>query len=111
MLNIIDLRGTTLKKLLGFDRAMKRYHNKNKSGGNFGFTLIKSKNEKRKKDYWFNLHGIYDTEGNIRSLGFSTFDFRKRHDFNEIPESMEDLALKMKEPMKKFEEYIESRGW
>lgn len=107
MLNIKDLRGTTLKKLLKLDRAIKRYHNKNKSGGNFGFTLVKVK----EKEYWFDLHGIYDTEGNIRSLGFSTFDFRKRHDFNEIPESMEDLALKMKESMKIFEEYIENRGW
>lgn len=110
-MNIKDLKGKRLKKLLNFNRAIKRYHNKNKSGGNFGFTLVKITPSKRKEEVWLTLDGVYDTEGRIRILSFSTFDYRQKQVFEEIPQTIEDLALKMKEPLKRFEEYLANRSW
>jgi len=65
-INISELKGQQIKNALGIVRAIKRYHNKNKSGGNFGFTLIKG-------DRWFDLNGYHDLSGHVKGLRFGNF--------------------------------------
>ena len=62
MLNIKELTGPRLKKALGLRRAVRRYHNKNKSGGNFGINLYTH----TQGDY--EITGDYDPLENIRLL-------------------------------------------
>ena len=61
MINIDELTGSKLKKALKLTKARKRYHNKNKTGGNFGMDL-------QKDGKWYELNGAYDTHGNIYRL-------------------------------------------
>jgi len=65
-IKIGELRGQQIKKATGIDTSVKRYHNKNKSGGNFGFSL-------RKGDRWFDLSGYYDLTGHVKGLRFANF--------------------------------------
>lgn len=67
-LSIEQLKGTKLKKDLGLYRVIKRWHNKNNSGGNFGINLIKSPEW---QDKHFELTGYHDLSGYIYSLKFS----------------------------------------
>lgn len=64
MINIKELNGNKLKKSLGIEKAAFRWHNKNKSGGNFGINLynIFGKN--------YELTGRYNKDGQIFSLCF-----------------------------------------
>jgi hypothetical protein len=64
-----ELTGNTLKKLLGAKRVMYRWHNKNKTGGNFGINIYFSEEFNRETDK--EITGFYDTNGDIRSLYFS----------------------------------------
>lgn len=63
-MNIKELNGRAIKKALGAERVMFRWHNKNKSGGNFGINILGVN-----KGDW-EISGHYDTEGNILSLRF-----------------------------------------
>ena len=65
-INISEVRGQQIKKALGIDTCVKRYHNRNKSGGNFGFTLVKG-------DRWFDLNGYHDLTGHVKGLRFANF--------------------------------------
>lgn len=62
MINITELTGPVLKKQLPIKRAKKRYHNKNKSGGNFGFTLMSEEQPD------FEMVGYHDRNGTIINL-------------------------------------------
>ena len=62
MLNIKELTGPRLKKALGLRRAVRRYNNKNKSGGNFGINLHTHSQGN------FEITGDYDPYGTIRLL-------------------------------------------
>ncbi len=59
-----ELTGRNLKQA-GFYSAAYRWHNKNKSGGNFGINLLTSQNW---QDRHFELTGTYNTKGEITSL-------------------------------------------
>ena len=63
-----ELTGARLKKALDLYKANQRWHNRNKSGGNFGFNLFQSPRHKFGKDY--QLVGAYDTLGRVTSLTF-----------------------------------------
>ncbi len=65
MIKIKDLNGTYLKKDLCIERVIKRYHNRNKSGGNFGINLMTGKSKN------FELNGNHDTNDVITSLYFT----------------------------------------
>jgi len=65
-INISELKGQQIKKATGIDTSVKRYHNRNKSGGNFGFSL-------RKGNRWFDLNGYHDLSGHVKGLRFGDF--------------------------------------
>lgn len=69
MININELKGTNLKKDVGLKRVLKRFHNHNNSGGNFGINLYPTDpmDHTRKK---FEITGEHDTDGNVRLLRF-----------------------------------------
>lgn len=62
MINIKELRGPKLKKDLGLRRVVKRWHNRNKSGGNFGINLMTFKEPN------YEITGYHDLKGNVTSL-------------------------------------------
>lgn len=64
MLNIKEIKGTSFKKILGCKSSSFRWHNKNKSGGNFGIEL----RELQGKDY--EISGEYNINGNMSSIRF-----------------------------------------
>lgn len=62
-----ELSGARLKKSLNLIRANQRWHNKNKTGGNFGINLIAD------KDFYgdnFEISGYYNTAAIIVGLRF-----------------------------------------
>lgn len=65
MIKRIELRN--LKKDMNLHASRQRYHNKNKSGGNFGYDLYPIKTDNYPYP-WLDVNGDYDTEGNIRLL-------------------------------------------
>ncbi len=62
MISINELKGFNLKKDLKLKRVIKRWHNKNKSGGNFGINL------KCHEEPHYEITGYHDLEGNIYNL-------------------------------------------
>ena len=62
-INMKDLTGPKLKKALGLNTAIKSYHNKNKSGGNFGINLRETPEGKL-----FVLSGSHDLNGDVYGL-------------------------------------------
>ena len=56
-----------LKKSLNLPTARQGYHNKNKSGGNFGYWLYPTSRDKYPYPS-MDVNGVYDTDGNIRLL-------------------------------------------
>ena len=62
-----ELTGRRLKRDLYLDRANQQWHNKNNSGGNFGFNLW---NEPRGFGKNWELSGVYNIKGEVMSLGF-----------------------------------------
>lgn len=65
-MKIQELNGTKLKKDLGLRRVIKRYHNRNKSGGNFAYNLLMA--GEKVGAIHFELHGYHDIDGHITSL-------------------------------------------
>lgn len=63
-MNIKELKGSLIKKELGAQRAFFRWHNKNKSGGNFGISIY----DVNGRDW--ELSGDYNIEGTLRKLKF-----------------------------------------
>ena len=66
MINIKELKGNVFKKEFGLNRCMFEYHNKNKSGGNFGLNFYLNKDFDEDTD--FTLHGDYNINGEIFNL-------------------------------------------
>ena len=66
MININQLKGTNLKKDVGLHRVLKRWHNHNKTGGNFGINLYPMDHASKK----FEITGEHDTDGTVRRLRF-----------------------------------------
>ncbi|MCK5013678.1 MAG: hypothetical protein KAS66_07650 [Candidatus Omnitrophica bacterium] len=66
-INMKDLTGPKLKKGLGLNKATKSYHNKNKSGGNFGIILRETPEGK-----WFILNGAHDLNGDVYNLSIGS---------------------------------------
>jgi hypothetical protein len=73
MLKIEELKGNVLKKALNAKNAMMRYHNKNKSGGNFAMNLLGIDG----RDY--ELSGAYCMTGEITELRFGNIYYRGLH--------------------------------
>ena len=69
MINIKDFKGRIIKKYLKCNSASFRWHNKNKSGGNFGINIYFQKEFNRETDKEFT--GYYNKDGFIYSLCFS----------------------------------------
>lgn len=65
MLKRTDMR--KLKKTLNLKASRQRYHNKNLTGGNFGYDLHPTDRENYPYP-WMDVNGVYDTEENIRLL-------------------------------------------
>jgi len=65
-----ELTGTVIKKELGARRCVQRWHNKNKSGGNFGFNIYFSEEFDRATDK--EITGEYNRDGDIINLRFGT---------------------------------------
>jgi hypothetical protein len=63
-MNIKELNGPAIKKALGCKSCLRRYHNKNKSGGNFGINIIDINGQD------VELSGDYNTEGDVIHLRF-----------------------------------------
>lgn len=64
MVVFIDmLKGPNLKRDLGVRRVIKRWHNKNNSGGNFGINILMNVGD---KDY--ELTGYHNVSGEVYSL-------------------------------------------
>ena len=89
-----DLTGPKLKKLLGAKRAKMRWHNKNKSGGNFGFDIMYGDSYNRKTDA--ELTGYYDPNRNLLSLRWgpaweSGTTIYKRGDPHSLVKNMDEL--------------------
>ena len=61
---IIDLKSSEIKKRLGAKSVAFRWHNKNKSGGNFGINIIGV------KDRNYEISGHYDVSGLLSGLRF-----------------------------------------
>jgi len=62
MININELKGYNLKKDLELRRVLKRWHNKNTRGGNFGINLMTN----TKPDY--EITGYHNLKGEITNL-------------------------------------------
>ena len=69
MINIKEFKGNLIKKQLGANSASFRWHNKNKSGGNFGINIYFAKEFNRETDREFT--GYYNKEGEIYNLSYS----------------------------------------
>ena len=66
MLTMKELKGTALKKALNAKSVSMRWHNKNKSGGNFGFNIRGVPNTADD----FELTGNYNEHGEVFGLRF-----------------------------------------
>ncbi len=63
MIEMKSLTGQMLKRELGLQSAVKSFHNRNQSGGNFAFVLCPQKNIAE-----FQLYGHHDINGEIKDL-------------------------------------------
>lgn len=63
-MNIKEMKGTSLKKFMKAERSSFRWHNKNKSGGNFGIEIrgIEGKN--------YEISAEYAWDGNFSNIRF-----------------------------------------
>ncbi len=77
-MNIKELNGARIKKdLLGVEVVNKDWHNKNKSGGNFGFTIcVRKAPHLLEPSNYYQLRGQYRKDGTIYALNFGiAYDF------------------------------------
>jgi hypothetical protein len=91
-----DIDNHAIKKILGFDTAKVRYHNKNKTGGNFGTNYVYGKfNTPGYENY--EINGQYDVQGNLIQLGIGpAYQIGYRMDPNNIHNLQELIeAFKM----------------
>lgn len=86
MINIKDLTGRYLKKTLGAKSASFRYHNRNKSGGNFGIDV------RGVNGLDYELNGDYNVEGNVKWVGFGKIYWTRG---NHQPQTLEELEALM----------------
>jgi hypothetical protein len=89
-MNIKDMKGTTLKKLMNAERSSFRWHNKNKRGGNFGIEIrgIEGKN--------FEISADYNILGNFFHLRFGPiYHAGMRLNLGQI-ETIEELCVRLK---------------
>ena len=63
-----ELKGVTIKKAIKAHRVAMRWHNKNKSGGNFGFNIYFGPEFNRGTDT--ELTGYYNKDGFITRLNY-----------------------------------------
>ena len=71
MISIKEIKPTYFKTHFPIDRASFQWHNKNKSGGNFGYNLIYPELNERGFKKTLMLSGYYDIKGNIYNLRLS----------------------------------------
>lgn len=62
MLKFDEIKGNNIKKVLNAQQVAQQYHNRNKSGGNFGINIAMQNGDR------FSMNGIYDTQKVIRRL-------------------------------------------
>ena len=103
---IQDLKTSQIKKGLKANRCKFRYHNKNKSGGNFGINIIFS--EFGKEDYKnFEISGNYDKGGLLYGLSVG---LAYQIGFKVDVANMEELILKLKEMIKETDEEVKNKA-
>ncbi len=94
-MNIKELNGIAIKKALNASRVHFQWHNRNKSGGNFGINIrgLKGGN--------FEISGDYDTLGTIHALRFGYMHcagIRMFEDcFEKLMKSLNEIVVKIDE--------------
>ena len=63
-----ELNTRTLKKLMGAFRICQQWHNKNKSGGNFGLNFYFGETFQRGRDK--SLNGYYNKDGDLYGMRY-----------------------------------------
>lgn len=69
VVHIKELSGARIKKSLGAFKVAKRWHNKNKSGGNFGINIYPRSTSLN--DQAYEITGYHNTKGYVTRLRFS----------------------------------------
>ncbi len=87
-----ELTGAKLKRDLGLKSAKYRWHNKNKSGGNFGINLIAGDDDKDSE-----IDGMYNTKGEVVTLSVGAI-YQPGARLSDVPSlTYEKLIEKVKE--------------
>lgn len=115
-----DLNGRTIKKqcnhLKNTDSVAQRYHNKNKSGGNFGFTvkILKPESEwtegplggTKKHEWVADITGNYNTDGEITRLSLGEYGGVA----SEIPADLETLIDRLEKHIEQYSGFRPEEG-
>lgn len=94
MININEINNRQLKKILGLKQAKYRYHNKNKSGGNFGINFHHPSGNS------YELCGRYRNDGTLTDIRFGKLWSMGRQlitiveDYNHLIEIMKKVIEK-----------------
>lgn len=93
-MNIRELKSAEIKKKLGAESVRFRWHNKNKSGGNFGLSIIGVKGRDYEISGYYNITGkLYDLRfGFIYQAGISMSVSSVEEMFEFIKESLERIG-------------------
>lgn len=97
---ISQIRGTAFKKDFGLHRCMFGYHNRNTKGGNFGLHFYLEEEFNPNTD--FTLHGNYNKEGEITSIGVmgircGSFQYKfKAKTLRELKERLRQIYTELK---------------
>ena len=89
-MNIKEVKGLVLKKLMGAERSSFRWHNKNNNGGNFGIEIrgIEGKN--------YEISADYNSLGNFFQIRFGyIYEAGMRMNL-EMNETVEQLCERLK---------------
>ena len=92
-----ELKTNDLKKLINAKRIAQRWHNKNKSGGNFGLNIYFGDEFVRGRDK--EITGNYNSDGEITSLHFGNLYWGNQSVPKECFISLEELAKYLNKQM------------
>lgn len=106
MININELKGYNLKRDLKLRRVLKRWHNHNKTGGNFGINLITGTRPDYEITGYHNLNGeIWNLSiGELYQCGTTLFkrDNMENWDYTRLTNLLNKLINKKVQEVKLF---------